>query len=92
VNKHNEKLWATAIKDSPWRNLLNAASKAARKFAQSLPTLAAEARKQPCEGGTQCKSEKQELLKYFCCIFRTRHFFSEKSEGVFVAKSLACGV
>lgn len=29
VNKHNEELWATAIKGSPWRNLLNAASKTA---------------------------------------------------------------
>lgn len=29
VNKYNEELWVTAIKDSPWRNVLNAASKTA---------------------------------------------------------------
>lgn len=29
ANKHKEELWATAIKDSPQRNLLNAASEAA---------------------------------------------------------------
>jgi len=44
VNKHKEELWATAVKGSPWRNVLRLLG----KLAQSLPVLAAEAGKQ-CE-------------------------------------------